>query len=65
MIFGEWTYYLAAKIPTAMISLVISIKRLSTFVTTLVGGEIYKEKNLFFKSIICLIMVIGVYLITL
>ncbi|MFA5175760.1 MAG: EamA family transporter [Candidatus Nanoarchaeia archaeon] len=54
-------YYLAIQI--ALVSLVIPLKRLSTLITTVLGGEFFKEKNLFFRTLACLIMLFGLYLI--
>jgi len=45
------------------VSLVIPIKRLSTLFDVLIGGRIFKEKNLKQKAIACIIMVLGVFLI--
>lgn len=54
-------YYLAIQI--ALVSLVIPIKRISTLITTLLGGGFFKEKNLFYRTLACIIMLIGLYLI--
>ena len=47
------------------VSLVIPIKRLSVLFTTIIGGEIFHEKNLFHKAIACCIMLLGSYFILL
>lgn len=49
----------------AAIGLVIAVKRSSTLFTTLIGGGMLHEKELLRKSIACLIMICGVYLIAL
>ncbi|MDD5133621.1 MAG: EamA family transporter [Candidatus Nanoarchaeia archaeon] len=54
-------YYLAIQI--ALVSLVIPIKRLSTLITTVLGGGFFKEKHLLFRTLACIIMLIGLYLI--
>ena len=54
-------YYLAIK--SVYISLVMPILLTSTLFTTVIGGEFFKEKNLFYKSVACLVMVVGVFLI--
>ncbi len=56
-------YYFAIK--SAYISLVMPILLVSTLLTTIVGGEFFREKNIFYKSTACVIMVIGVLLIIL
>jgi len=47
----------------AYVGLVLPIKRMSALITTIVGGELFKEHNLMRKSIACVIMVLGVVLI--
>ena len=47
----------------AAIGLVIAIKRSSALFTTIVGGEIFRERDLIRKTIACSIMIGGVYLI--
>jgi len=46
----------------AFVPLVISIKRVSTLFTTVIGGGLFHEKGLLFKIIACLITLIGAYL---
>jgi len=43
----------------AFVPLVISIKRLSTLFTTVIGGGLFHEKGLLFKIIACLITLVG------
>ena len=47
----------------AYVSLVVPVRRLSTLLTTLIGGELFHEKALVRKSIACVIMIVGAYLI--
>ncbi|MBU0929491.1 MAG: DMT family transporter [Nanoarchaeota archaeon] len=54
-------YYLAIK--DAYISLVMPILLTSTLLTTVLGGQFFKEGNLLYKSISCIIMLIGVALV--
>lgn len=42
---------------------VIAIKRTSSLFTTIIGGEIFQEKNLFRKAIACMVMIVGVILV--
>jgi len=60
---GDYFYLSAVAVPTALISLVIPVKRTSNLVATLLGGEFFGEKNLFRKTIACMIMLAGVFLI--
>jgi drug/metabolite transporter (DMT)-like permease len=54
---------LAIKI--APVALVLSVKRLSIFIAVIVGGKIFKEKNLIKKLIAAGIILAGSFLITL
>jgi drug/metabolite transporter (DMT)-like permease len=47
----------------AAVGLVTAVKRSSSLFTTLIGGEIFHEKELIKKSVACLIMILGVFLI--
>lgn len=60
---GDLLYFKALTIPSAMIALVIAIKRLSILVSTIVGGEIFHENNLFRKGLAAIIMLAGVFLV--
>ncbi len=53
----------ATAVKTAYVGLVTPIKRLSSFFVTLVGGEIFHEKNLLRKTLACLVMLCGVVMI--
>jgi uncharacterized membrane protein len=56
-------YYQAAAI--AFIALVVPVKRLSTLIATIIGGEILHDKHLLHKIIACAIMVGGATLVIL
>lgn len=45
------------------VSLVIPIKRFSTLLTTIIGGEIFHDKNLWIKVTACVIMIFGATLV--
>jgi uncharacterized membrane protein len=47
------------------VSLVIPIKRFSTLLTTLIGGELFHDHNLLMKIVACIIMVVGATLVAL
>jgi drug/metabolite transporter (DMT)-like permease len=53
----------AISLPGVMISLVVPIKQLSSLFATVIGGEIFHEKNILRKAIACTIMIIGTVLI--
>jgi drug/metabolite transporter (DMT)-like permease len=50
-------------ISTTVLGLVLPIKRLSALFTTVIGGELFSEKNLTRKIVACLIMLAGVIFI--
>jgi drug/metabolite transporter (DMT)-like permease len=47
----------------AAVGLVIAIKRSSSLITTVIGGEVFHEHNIWRKAGACLIMTLGVFLI--
>ncbi len=55
----------AQAISMAYVSLVIPIKRMSAFFTTLIGGRIFHEKNLAQRVFACIIILAGVFLVIL
>jgi len=59
----RFTEILAIKI--APVALVLSVKRLSIFIAVIIGGKIFKEKNLVKKVIAAGIILAGSFLITL
>lgn len=54
-------YYFAVNL--VYVSIVVPIKRLSTLISTIFGGGFFHEKNLFQKTIACVVMLIGLYLV--
>lgn len=60
-------YSLARLLATKLylIGPVITIRRTSSLFTTIIGGEIFKEKDLLRKSIACLVMIVGAVLVIL
>lgn len=47
----------------AAVGLVAAVKRSSSLFTTIIGGELFHDKDVFRKAVACLIMLFGVYLI--
>lgn len=60
---GHILYMMAVAMPSAMIALVIAIKRTSSLFTTIFGGMLFHEKNLKIKITACTIMLMGAVLI--
>lgn len=58
-------YRFAQSTATSMayVGLVISIKRTSSFFSTLIGGEMFKEENLGQKAAACLVMLLGLIML--
>jgi uncharacterized membrane protein len=52
-------------VKVGFVGLVVSIKRVSSLFTTILGGELFHEKNLFRRFIACAIMIIGALMIAL
>jgi len=50
-------------IPTAMVALVLSVKRMSSLFATVIGGEIFKDHHLKKKIVASIIMIIGAIII--
>lgn len=53
----------AVAIPTAKVSLIIPIRRLSTLMDVIVGGQMFHESKLILKTLASLTMIIGVFII--
>jgi drug/metabolite transporter (DMT)-like permease len=56
---------IAFTIPAAEVALTLGVRRLSSLFSTLLGGEIFHDKNISHKALACIIMIIGALLITL
>lgn len=54
---------LAISIPTALVSLIVPLKRISTLFSSILGGLLFHEQHLFKKGIITILMLFGVVLI--
>lgn len=56
-------FFYAFAVNLAYIALVVPIKKTSTLMSTLVGGELYHEHRLYQRILACIIMIIGAVLI--
>ncbi|MBU1039340.1 EamA family transporter [Patescibacteria group bacterium] len=61
----SYRWFQAEAISMAYVGLVIAIKRTESLFSTLVGGEIWQEKNLFHKLMAAGVMILGTVLIVL
>jgi drug/metabolite transporter (DMT)-like permease len=56
--------FLALAHPLGLAALAVALRRTSTLVSTIIGGRFFKENNLKQKIFACLIMLIGVFIIS-
>jgi len=60
-----YRFFQMEAVSMAYVALVSAIKRSSALFSTFIGGELFKEQNLFRKSVACLIIIAGVLIIVL
>jgi len=56
-------WFIAVAMPIAKVGLLQAIKRTSALFATVIGGELFHERNLMHKIVACMIMLLGVYFI--
>jgi len=59
----DMTYYTAIAMPAVMISLVVPVRRLSTLISSLIGGRMFHDHFLFHKIMSAIILIIGASLV--
>ncbi|MCD6273500.1 MAG: EamA family transporter [Deltaproteobacteria bacterium] len=62
-IISDFLHLKALAVPAAVVSLAIPAKRLSNLLTVVLGGTVFKEKSLVVKSMACIFMIAGLYVI--
>jgi uncharacterized membrane protein len=62
-VISDFFHLYAIAVPTVMVSLVIPIKRISSLFIVILGGNLFKEKNLTAKTLACSIMILGLFII--
>ena len=62
-IISDFLHLAAIEVPAAVVSLVMPVKRLSNLMTVILGGALFKERNLAVKSAACVLMVAGLFII--
>jgi len=60
---SNYLHMLALAVPGVLVSLAMPVKRISTLFTVIFGGRFFKEQNLLAKSIACVIMIAGLFVI--
>ena len=61
----SYRLFYAQAVSMTYISLVIPIKRMSAFFVTAVGGKVFHEKNLVQRTLACVVMLAGAFLVIL
>ncbi|NOQ55254.1 MAG: EamA family transporter [Nanohaloarchaea archaeon] len=59
----SYRLFQAQAISMVFLSLVIPIKRTSTLISTIIGGELFHEDGLLKKAIACIVMLLGAYFV--
>ena len=54
---------LAEALAIASVALVIPLKRVSSVITTMLGGKLFHERGITVRTIIAIVMVVGVWLV--
>jgi len=62
---SDYLHLIALAMPTTLLSLAVPLRRLSTLFVTVIGGELFHEHNIFQKTLACLVMLVGSYLLIL
>src|SRR3989344_3004091 len=60
---SELFYLFAVATPVSLLSLIMTLRRLNTLISTVIGGELFHEHNLFQKITAAIIMIAGTYLV--
>ncbi len=62
-IVSDLLHLAAIAVPTAVVSLVMPAKRVSNLFTVVLGGNLFKERNLVLKAGACTLMLAGLFII--
>lgn len=62
-IITDFLHLTAIATPAAMVSLIMPVKRISNLFTVIIGGNLFREKNLVIKAAACSIMLAGLFII--
>ncbi len=63
LVVSDRIYFGAVKIPTSEISIIMPLRRISIFVSAIIGGFIFKEKNLMKKFLYACLLIAGIALV--
>jgi drug/metabolite transporter (DMT)-like permease len=59
-----WVFYEALRLPGVLVSLALPLRRVSALLETVFGGALFHEQNLVRRVFACLIMLVGIVLLT-
>ena len=62
-VIADALYIMALAVPGALVALVVALRRTSTLISTIWGGEIFHDHFLMQKVIASLVMLMGIYII--
>ncbi|MFT4326435.1 MAG: EamA family transporter [Candidatus Woesearchaeota archaeon] len=62
---SDFFYFMAVAIPGTFIILIMPLRRLDSLISTILGGRIFKESHLVYKSIVCLLLILASVLLVL
>lgn len=60
MVFSDRIYYNAVNIPLSQISIIIPLRKISVFVSAIIGGVVFKERNLKQKFLYICLLIVGI-----
>jgi transporter family protein len=63
LVLSDRIYFSAVKMPSSEISIIMPLRRISIFVSAIIGGFIFKEKNLKKKFICACLIILGIALV--
>lgn len=62
---SDWLYFKAVTLPGTIMVVLIGTRRLSNLFSTLLGGKLFHEGRILYRSAMCLLMILGTVLLVL
>ena len=63
LVLADRIYFTAVNIPESKISIILPLRMVSLFVSVIIGGVIFNERNIKAKSLCVLLLIVGIILI--
>ncbi|MBR9693003.1 DMT family transporter [Candidatus Woesearchaeota archaeon] len=60
---SDYLYFKAIQIPGTILVVIVGTRRLSNLFTTIIGGKLFHEDHILYRSMMCLLMIIGTVLL--